>query len=384
MDYLELLGTDKYSAAQIREEFYKLGISYSFSVGGDRTLISLSGLNASMDKGIALLEHLFTNAKVDQTALSNLVNQYLKTREDQKTIKNMIKAALNAYTASQGELSRFTNVLSTEELQGLQAQELIGIIHGLFNYNHDVFYYGNKLNQVQASIKSVHNLGKNQAVPEAVVFAQPQTARNVYFSPYEMVQAEISFRSRESLFDKNLLASSSVFNDYFGGGMASVVFQEIRESKSLAYSAYASYSNASKLGNHNYVIAYVGTQANKLPQAVDAMMELMNNMPASQNQFDNAKNSSLKNIATLRYTKAQIFYYWLNLKKRGIDYDINKDIYAQTQNMQLQDLVNFFDKHVKGKTYNVGLMGKKEELDWQSVQKLGKVIEVSLEDLFGY
>ncbi|MHC5354986.1 hypothetical protein ACYSNX_12640 [Myroides sp. LJL115] len=97
-----------------------------------------------------------------------------------------------------------------------------------------------------------------------------------------------------------------------------------------------------------------------------------------------SQNSSLKNIGTLRYTKAQIFYYWLSLKKRGIDYDINKDIYTQTKDMQLQDLVNFFDNHVKAKTYNVGLMGKKEELDWQSVQKLGKVIEVSLEELFGY
>ncbi|MHC5310591.1 M16 family metallopeptidase [Myroides sp. LJL116] len=384
LNYLDLLGTDKYSAAQIREEFYKLGISFSYSVSSDQSFISLSGLNASMDKGIALVEHLFKNAKVDQTALDNLIDQYFKSREDQKTNKNSIKAALNAYTASQGELSRFTNVLSKEALQGLKADELVGIIHGLFNYNHDVFYYGNQVKQVEESIKSVHNLGKGQKVPTAVVFAEPETARNVYFAPYEMVQAEISFRSRESLFDKDLLAYSSVFNDYFGGGMASVVFQEIRESKSLAYSAYASYANASKLGNHNYVIAYVGTQANKLPQAVDAMMELMNNMPAAQNQFDNAKNSSLKNIATLRYTKAQIFYYWLSLKKRGIDYDINKDIYTQTKDMQLQDLVNFFDNHVKAKTYNVGLMGKKEELDWQSVQKLGKVIEVSLEELFGY
>lgn len=199
-----------------------------------------------------------------------------------------------------------------------------------------------------------------------------------------MVQAEISYRGRESKFDKNLLATASVFNSYFGGGMASVVFQEIRESKSLAYSAYAYYANAGKLDKYNYVMAYVGTQANKLPQAVDAMMELMNDMPQTQNQFENAKNSALKNIATQRYTKAQIFYYWLSLQERGINYDISKDIYTQTQKMQMSDLVSFFNQHVKGKTFNVGLLGKKENLDWEAVKKFGTIKELTLEDLFGY
>jgi len=166
--------------------------------------------------------------------------------------------------------------------------------------------------------------------------------------------------------------------------MASVVFQEIRESKSLAYSAYAYYMNAAKADKHNYVMAYVGTQANKLGQAVDAMMELMNDMPQGESQFQNAKNTVLKNIATQRYTKAQIFNYWLSLKEKGLDYDINKDIYNQVEKMQMTDLVNYFNKYVKGKTFNVGLLGKKENLDWEAVKKMGKVKELSLEDLFGY
>jgi predicted Zn-dependent peptidase len=166
--------------------------------------------------------------------------------------------------------------------------------------------------------------------------------------------------------------------------MASVVFQEIRESKSLAYSAYAYYTNAGKADKHNYLMAYVGTQANKLPQAVDAMMELMNNMPQVENQFENAKNSVLKSIASQRYTKAQIFYYWLSLQERGLNYDINKDIYSKTKNMKMADLVDFFNTHVKGKSFNVGLLGKKENLDWEAVKKFGKIKEVTLEDLFGY
>ncbi len=86
-----------------------------------------------------------------------------------------------------------------------------------------------------------------------------------------------------------------MFNSYFGGGLSSIVFQEIRESKSLAYSAYPGYGNASKKENDNIVHAYIGTQANKLPQAVDAMLDLINNMPEAEDQFKQCQRSNIKN-----------------------------------------------------------------------------------------
>ncbi|WHU39161.1 M16 family metallopeptidase [Myroides odoratimimus] len=384
ISYLDYLGTSKYSAADIKKEFYKLGISYGISTGTDKTYITVKGLKENIPAGIKLLEHLVTDAKADDTAYANMVDQILKGRLDAKSSKGGIQRALNSYIVSNGELSRFKDILSENELKTIKPTELVGLIHNFFDYNNDVFYYGNDKETAKKAIVEHHNLGKGKKIPVAKVYPEPATDGTLYFAPYDMVQAEITYRAREGKFNKDLLATSSVFNNYFGGGMASVVFQEIRESKSLAYSAYAYYMNAAKADKHNYVMAYVGTQANKLPQAVEAMMELMNAMPQGESQFQNAKNTVLKNIATQRYTKAQIFSYWLSLKEKGIDYDINKDIYSQVQNMQMTDLVNYFDKYVKGKTFNVGLLGKKENLDWEAVKKMGKVKELSLEDLFGY
>ncbi|UVD80954.1 insulinase family protein [Myroides albus] len=381
--YLDYLGTNKYSAADIRKEFYKLGIEYSFSTSTDKTFITVNGLKENIPAGIALLEHLLTDAKADQEAYNNLVDQILKGRQDAKSSKGGIQRALSSYIVS-GEDSRFKDIFSESELKSLNPNELVRIVHSFSDYNQDVFYYGNDLAATKKAVEKHHNLGKNKKVPALKVYPEPETTGTVYFAPYDMVQAEISFRGREIKFNKDILAASNIFNNYFGGGMASVVFQEIRESKSLAYSAYAYYFNAAEKEKYNYVMAYVGTQANKLPQAVDAMMELMNDMPKAENQFENAKSSVLKNIATQRYTKAQIFYYWLTLKEKGIDYDINKDLYKEIQTMKMDDLVDFFNKHVKGKSFNVGLLGKKENLDWEAVKKFGKIKELTLEDLFGY
>src|SRR5690606_4434430 len=274
----------------------------------------------------------------------------------------------------------FRDILSEEELRAINPDELIAIIKDFLNYKHQIFYYGNDLASTKKALNKSHNFGKNKAIPAKKEYPQPATDGKVYFAPYDMVQAEISLRSREGKFDKNLLPSSGIFNEYFGSGLSSIVFQEIRESKSLAYSAYCFYSNAAQSDKYNYVNAYIGTQANKLPQAVSAMNDLMTNMPKAENQFVNSRNASLKQIATQRYNKAGIFFYWLSLHDKGIDYDINKDIYAQTQKMTMNDLESFFTQHIKGKKANIGLIGKKENLDWEAVQKLGEVKELTLED----
>lgn len=383
VDYLSYLGTSKYSAADLRKEFYKLGIDFGVNAGAERTYIYIQGLQENIKKGIQLLEHLIEDAKADEGAYQNYVNQILKARADAKSSKGGIQRALNSYIVY-GKNSRFRDVLSEAELKNIRPGELVSLLHEVFDYNHEVFYYGNDLGTTKKAILAHHNLGKAKKLPAQKQYPEPETKGAVYFTPYDMVQAEITYRGKESQFSKDLLAPSNVFNGYFGGGMASVVFQEIRESKSLAYSAYAYYANASKKDRHNYVMAYVGTQANKLPQAVQAMMELMNDMPQAENQFQNAKESALKSIATQRYTKTQIYYYWLSLQDLGLDYDINKEVYQKIQAMSMKDLVHFFNTHIKGKSFNVGLLGKKDNLDWEAVEKIGEVEELTLEELFGY
>src|SRR5690606_38972590 len=183
--------------------------------------------------------------KSDKEAYNNYVEQILKGRRDAKTNKNSIQNALNQYVMYGAE-SRFRDILSEEELRAINPDELIAIIKDFLNYKHQIFYYGNDLASTKKALNKSHNLGKNKAIPAKKEYPQPATDGKVYFAPYDMVQAEISLRSREGKFDKNLLPSSGIFNEYFGSGLSSIVFQEIRESKSLAYSAYCFYSNAAQ------------------------------------------------------------------------------------------------------------------------------------------
>ncbi|WP_254517720.1 insulinase family protein, partial [Salmonella enterica] len=82
-----------------------------------------------------------------------------------------------------------------------------------------------------------------------------------------MVQSEIRWVRNDGVFDPALMGKITLFNNYFGGGMGSVVFQTIRESKALAYSTYAFYSAPDRADKDYAMVAYVGSQADKMNDA---------------------------------------------------------------------------------------------------------------------
>lgn len=385
IDYMEYVGTDKLSAEDVKKEFYKLGVNYFVSSGGDRTYIGLSGIKENLPKGLTLLENLWSKAVPDTDTYLKYVDQIAKGRQDDKAEKgNILWGGLMNY-GKYGEDSRLRNIYTVEELKKKDPRELVNLVRGLKNYKQRIFYYGKDVDAAVAALNKDHKVPQTLLdYPPAKVYTETETGGNVYFVDYDMVQAEMLFLAKGKPFDAKNMAASTLFNAYFGSGLSSIVFQEIRESKALAYSAFANYSNASEKDKANYIYAYIGTQANKMPQAVNAMMDLMNNMPDAEQQFNAAKEAALKTIAAERINKTSIFWSYEALKKRGLDYDNREEMYKIIENMTLADLHKFFDENIKGESYNVMVIGNKKEVNFKALQKLGKVQEMDVDYLFNY
>lgn len=383
--YLEYLGTDKYTPEELSKEFYKLGVNYGVNSANDKSYVFVSGLSKNLDKGLELLEHLWSNAVANQETYDKYVQKIGKQREDGKANKrNIMWNGLFNY-AQYGENSRLRDIFTVNELKEIDPNELVGIIKSLRNYKHRVFYYGNNIEGAVAALNEKHVIpAELKDYPEQKTYLTKETGGNVYFVNYDMVQAEMLFLAKGEDFDPKKLAASSLFNTYFGSGLSSIVFQEIRESKSLAYSAFSAYSNATEKDKPNYTYAYIGTQANKMPQAVDAMMELMTNMPEAEEQFQAAKESALKQLASDRITKASIFWSYEALKKRGITEDNRKEMYNTIKGMTLADLKTFFNTNIKGETYDIMIIGNKNDVDMKALSKLGVIKEMDIDYLFNY
>jgi zinc protease len=386
-NYLPYLGTDKMSAEDIQKEFYKMGLSFDVFSSRDQVYVYLTGLEESFDGGVKLFEEVLANVKPNDQALKMMVQGNLKSRENGKLRKGNIFFGGMMNLAKFGSKNPFNHVLSKEELEGIKSQELVDRIKSINSYNHQVFYYGKKkTKEVTAILDKYHKSpAKLKPYPKPVEFKeQPITETKVYFVDYDMVQSEVMMIARDVKFDKSIMAKSKIFNEYFGSGLSSIVFQEIREAKALAYTAYSAYGTPSKKENSHYVTAYVGTQTDKLKDATAAIMALMNDMPEAELQFQSAKDAALKKIESDRITKSSVFWNYQSAKKKGLDYDIRKDIYEEIKNMTLADLKAFFNKHIKGKPYTYLVIGKKGDVDQEVLKSIGPVQEMTLEQLFGY
>lgn len=382
IDVLQYLGTQKYTPNELKEEFYKSGISFDYTINAEVLRISLSGLEENLKNGLPLLKHWLSEVKPNQEIYKNTVQLILESREVGKKDKNRIMTALSNY-AKFGKNSRFRDVVLEQRLHEIKVEDLTEKVKQLIQMPYEIFFYGKDLEYFKTDIAGYIE-SATLPVPEARAFPEPETDAKVYFTDYDMVQVEMSKTGRANKINIQHFGKINVFNEYFGRGLSSIVFQELRESKSLAYSAYVNYATTDSLHKHNYVSTYIGTQANKLGIAIEALDELMKEMPQVSIQFENAKNSALKQIASTRINRTNIFFNYFTLNKLNIQYDIRKEIYEEIQNLSLSDLAQFYQQEVKPVKFNVAIIGKKENLDMKAINKMGEFTELTLEEIFGY
>ncbi len=412
-DYLQYLGAGQYSAAQLQQEFYKLGCSFSVNSGPDRTFVTLNGLDANLEPALKLFEQLLHAPKPDAAALRNMVAGILKQRQDAKLEKRVILNSAMVNYVKYGPKNPFTDILSEKELKALKPEQLTSLVKKLTSYQHRVLYYGpRELTKITISAENKVGEGttrkireapkggwgafellamehqtpaKLTAAPAAKDFAeQPLKDKKVYWVDYNMVQAEILFLTKGDLYSKDLAPTVALYNEYFGGGMGSIVFQDLRESKALAYSAYSGYTNADKLGRSNYNLSYIGTQSDKLPEAMAGMEALLTDMPVAEANLEIAKNAIRNSISTERITKGNILMSYERAKRLGLDYDLRRDVYASTQKMNFDVLQKFQQAKIKGQNQVILVIGSKDRLNFKELAKYGQVQQLTLKEIFGY
>jgi len=386
-DYLQYLGTGQYSAAQLQQEFYKLGCSFAVSSSQDRVLISLSGLDSNLEPAMQLFERLLNNPRPDAAALKNQVAGILKQRQDAKLNKGVILNQAMLNYAKYGPRNPFTEVVPEAQLKALKPEQLTALLKSLPTYQHRVLYYGpRELASTTSVIRADHRTPASlKPTPPAKDFAeQPLKDKKVYWVDYKMVQAEILFLTKGDLYDRTMAPTVALYNEYFGGGMGSIVFQDLRESKALAYSAMSRYANADKTGRSNYILSYIGTQSDKLPEAMAGMEGLLTDMPLADANLAIAKQSIRNSIATDRITHEGVLLSYERARRLGLDYDLRRDVYDQTQNMTFAELQKFQQAKIRGQNQVILVIGAKDRLNFKELAKYGTVQQLTLKEIFGY
>jgi len=385
--YLQFVGTDKYTADQVSEEFYKLAASFGVSAGLDRTYLYLSGLQENFEASLALFEDLLNHAKPDQKALDGLIANTIQERENQKKDKNVILNRGMVFYAKYGSKNPFNNNLSNAELKKLKAEDMVAYLKELSTYKHKIYYYGPASSEdVASSLNKKHNTPSTlKDYPKAYPFAAQNIADNkVYFTDFDMVQANIYWVAKADAYSVKELPATYLFNEYFGGGMGSIVFQTLRESKALAYSTTSRTETPNRRNDPFFTTAFIGTQADKLNEAITGMNDLLHTMPETETLLENARRGLKSQIEAQRIIRTDILMNYDQALRMGNDHDIRKDIYDNVGNLTMTDIEKFHQENYGDKKYTYCVLASKQKIKMEDLEKYGKVENLTLEQIFGY
>lgn len=384
--FLDQLESENRTLSQINRQMYDLACDYSIGFGSKYATVRISGLSENMTKAMAIVEDILNNPKISEESVQNSIADVLKSRNDAKSRQNNIFQKMLSY-ASYGKDNIRRYFVTNEEVQKIKAQDVIDQIKTMTSQPQRILYYGDlTLNDLQKVITEKHSVHPaKKPVKMGPDFDRLATREDkVYFAHYDAKQSMCRQLTTSIPANWALSPQIEMYNEYFGGSMNSIVFQEIREKRSLAYSAAAYYVEPSEKGKLNYNMTHIGTQNDKLMDALEAFTELLDDMPVSKLNFDLAKTALISQYRTDRTRKMSIINYYLTCEEMGLKAPMDRVNYNAIQKMSMVDVINFNKNYIKGQKRVVVVLGNKDEVDLKGLEKYGKVTTLSLEEIFGY
>ncbi len=387
MDYLDYVGTDQLSAADIKQQFYQLACNYSIHSNADCVNVTLSGLSENMQPALQLLEKVLHHAKADKTSYDQFIDLTLKARDDRKKDQRTCFDYLYHYGVY-GSHNIRRDDMTEKQLRETDPQQLLDLLKNLSTLEHRVLYYGPLSEKALSDmITKEHQTPKALLpVPKGKPFTAEQTPKDeIWIAPYDAKNIYMRmFHNEVRAFRLDEAATITIFNEYYGGGMNGIVFQEMREARGLAYNASARYFRPERKGQSEFFFTHIITQNDKMMDCVNHFHCILDTIPQSEAAFQIAKEAVIKQMASQRTTKFNTISRYLTMQKLGYDYDINEKIFRDLKDVTLQDIVRFEQQQIARKPYRYLLLGDEKELDMKSLERIAPVKRLTLEEIFGY
>jgi len=380
--YVENCGTIRKTLQDIKNELFRYGLQINFSVNNEKTYLSLSGLELNIQFGISIIYDWLQNLKSDLNLWTIIVKQIKLQRFNDKSEKHEILRKGMVNFAKYGMNSTFITQPNSEKLFDTPIDNLIGKFKNLIFKTNEIYYLGNEPSiSIANEIRKFHN---NVEIidTKSVQDEQVTKSNNVFWVDFPGVQVDALFLSIKDFKLKNIEKwEAEVFNQYFGMGLSSVVFQEIRESKAIAYSTYAQYTSATLPYRKDFFQAFLGTQPDKLIMAIQSMLDLINYYEMNIKDVEKTLTSFWKKIENYRIPTNKIYWQYIQNKELGLENEINKLFWDNRQNCQPNAIFEFQKNFVRNAPNNILLIGDKSTVDIRLLEKYGTFSELKIEDI---
>ena len=385
---LGMIGNNDYTFDQLKEELQKIGATIDPFVDRNYFGFNIKGFDEYFDKTVELAGSFISGMNIrkeDEKKLKKLIQGSIIGRKFEARDPGAKGNALKNF-ALYSENSPLLTRATVKEVKKMDAPYLLKQIEKAMQVETNIFYTGSlESERVKERVKTnfvLHDdLRKsNSPIVDELKLAKSNTV--YFFNDKKAVQSQVYILTEGdemSLEDRNM---SIAFDRYFGAGMGGIIFQEIREFRSLAYSARGTYQRPYYLNGKGYFQGYMGNQADKTLEALDAYLDLLRNMPEKRGRNEKIKSGLIQSLNSKKPNFRSVARQVKTWKHQGFQADPRVTQHERFQELEFQDIVKFYQNYIKKDVVTIAIVGDKRKIDLEKLAKFGTVIEVSKKDIF--
>jgi zinc protease len=377
-NYLMLCGTTKTPVNEFNQKLYALGCTFVAETSTSQFTIKLSFPEDNLTAVLSLMKELLTETRNDPASLSKIKREIRTDKLINKRSVDYWSDVLNAY-AVYGEKSGYIDKMSFTEMKKGGTKQLLNAVKEVWASSLKIIYTGNISNdELVATLNSCgFNSARKQAQPLYLPEKKEHAGSIVYLvNSRKARQSQINLMKVGDAYAIKNVPVSNAFNKYFGGDMSSLMFQEIREFRSLAYATSASYASPAVPGVKCLFTAYAGTQNDKTNECVDVLYDLVNNMPKHPERFETII-SSLKEMSTASRPSFRSMMSTIeNWKRKGYTEDPSKFLLANYEKLSFDAMIDFYEKSIRSKSTVICIAGKLKSFETDKLKKYGTVKKI--------
>ncbi|MDD3740597.1 MAG: insulinase family protein [Bacteroidales bacterium] len=378
-EYVQLIGTEKYSLNEFNDQLQKYACSFYVYAEDNYFVISIDGFDKYFKESVSLVLSLLESPVADESKLKNLIQNASFQRKYEKSSTDDLATALFNY-GMYGENSSFLRRMTVKQVQNLKSQELLDLLKSLPSETHMIHYSGTLTDKEVAEYFS----GQFKATPKEnastfpIILPRKEYTENtiLFLDDPKALQSNIYFYIQGNVNNDNERVMSTAYNQYFGTGMSAIVFQEIREFRSMAYTAYAFYRNGFTPSEKGYLQAFVGTQSDKTIDVISVMDSLLNQMPVKENRLPDIKSALLQSINSNKPEWRSLSETVERWQVQGYKSDPRIMQFEIFESLKFDNILKFYYSNIQNRPMLITIVGNKKQINMDELSKFGKIIEV--------
>jgi predicted Zn-dependent peptidase len=381
LELFELSGAGEDDAEAVQKQLYALGTSVRTSCGADQSSITIEGLDDQLEASLAIVDRWLAKPRFDQEVLERLYHNTVSERRDGMEKDFVLTSALSDY-ANFAERSAWRRVPSNAKLAQAKAPELRRLITGYFDHQHYTLYFGPRDPDAVAKVVARGKGHKKVGAPEVRRYARVKEP-TIYFLHKDGAKATVRFTVPRGPLPRPDRPTARLLSEYLSGNMSALVFQEIRESRGLAYSAYSSYSVGRRPVDESSLTGNMSTQADKTPEAVRTFLGLVRSSDIQADRLADAKAGVDQELRATRIDPRWITRWVVSWDEQGEKQDPRPWEWETVKALEVGD-VGAFAKGMADVPVIITIVGDRARVGLSELEAIGTVREVKAEDLFGY